>query len=159
MARRPRPERWREHGDHHEAGPAADARHVEEHTTLDDERDPASERSPAPVSDQEWSPADEVGADVQDDDRQEDGQPGAEPPEERLRQLVSFLASNLVDNPAVVEVEAERRGGSVLVTLRVPEEELGRVIGRQGRIARAMRTVIMIAGSRHNLRASLDIEG
>ena len=77
---------------------------------------------------------------------------------ERLRGLVTYLATNLVDDPESVEVEARQRGGSVFVSLRVPEEELGKVIGRGGRIARAMRTALMIAGSRNNVRASLDIE-
>jgi uncharacterized protein len=77
---------------------------------------------------------------------------------DRLRGLVAYLASNLVDDPASVEVEARQRGGSVFISLRVPEEELGKVIGRGGRIARAMRTALMIAGSRNNVRASLDIE-
>jgi uncharacterized protein len=77
---------------------------------------------------------------------------------DRLRGLAAYLASNLVDDPASVEVEARQRGGSVFISLRVPEEELGKVIGRGGRIARAMRTALMIAGSRNNVRASLDIE-
>ena len=77
---------------------------------------------------------------------------------ERLGGLVTYLARNLVDDPESVEVEARQRGGSVFVSLRVPEEELGKVIGRGGRIARAMRTALMIAGSRNNVRASLDIE-
>ena len=77
---------------------------------------------------------------------------------DRLRGLVAYLATNLVDDPASVEVEARQRGGSVFISLRVPEEELGKVIGRGGRIARAMRTALMIAGSRSNVRASLDIE-
>ena len=77
---------------------------------------------------------------------------------ERLRGLVAYLATNLVDDPEHVEVEARQRGGSVFISLRVPEEELGKVIGRGGRIARAMRTALMIAGSRNNVRASLDIE-
>ena len=77
---------------------------------------------------------------------------------ERLRGLVGYLATNLVDDPESVEVEARQRGGSVFISLRVPEEELGKVIGRGGRIARAMRTALMIAGSRNNVRASLDIE-
>ena len=77
---------------------------------------------------------------------------------ERLRGLVAYLATNLVDDPESVEVEARQRGGSVFISLRVPEEELGKVIGRGGRIARAMRTALMIAGSRNNVRASLDIE-
>jgi uncharacterized protein len=80
-------------------------------------------------------------------------------PVERLTGLVTYLASNLVDEPDAVEVAAERRGQTVHLSLRVPEDELGKVIGRQGRIARAIRTALMIAGSRHNLRATLDIEG
>ena len=77
---------------------------------------------------------------------------------EHLRGLVAYLAANLIDDPESVEVEARQRGGSVFISLRVPEEELGKVIGRGGRIARAMRTALMIAGSRNNVRASLDIE-
>ena len=77
---------------------------------------------------------------------------------EQLRGLVTYLAKNLVDEPDGVEVEARQRGGSVFISLRVPEEELGKVIGRGGRIARAMRTALMIAGSRNHVRASLDIE-
>lgn len=78
---------------------------------------------------------------------------------ERLSDLVAYLARNLVDDPEAVEVDAQQRGGSVFVTLRVPEAELGKVIGRQGRIARAMRTALSIAGARQHVRASLDIEG
>jgi predicted RNA-binding protein YlqC (UPF0109 family) len=104
------------------------------------------------------------------DDDPDDGEGGAEYEEpnilhapvtdaaDRLRGLVAYLATNLVDDPASVEVEARQRGGSVFISLRVPEEELGKVIGRGGRIARAMRTALMIAGSRSNVRASLDIE-
>lgn len=77
---------------------------------------------------------------------------------DRLRDLVVYLATNLVDDPESVAVEARQRGSSVFVSLRVPEEELGKVIGRGGRIARAMRTALMITGSRSNVRASLDIE-
>ena len=78
---------------------------------------------------------------------------------EQLRDLVAYLATNLVDTPDDVDVRVERRGAAVHLSLRVPEDELGKVIGRQGRIARAMRTAVLIAGSRHNVRATLDIEG
>lgn len=80
-------------------------------------------------------------------------------PVARLSGLVSYLATNLVDEPDAVSVGAERRGQSVHLSLRVPEAELGKVIGRQGRIARAMRTALMVAGARHHVRATLDIEG
>ena len=93
-----------------------------------------------------------------DDDEAEDLAPATDPVE-RLQDLVSYLTSNLVDEPDAVEVTAERRGQTVHLALRVPEDELGKVIGRQGRIARAHRTALMIAGSRYNVRATLDIEG
>ncbi|CAA9537825.1 MAG: KH domain RNA binding protein YlqC [uncultured Thermomicrobiales bacterium] len=80
-------------------------------------------------------------------------------PVEELRGLVLYLAGNLVDDPEGVDVEAQQRGAAVHLTLRVPADELGKVIGRQGRIARAIRTAVTIAGARSNLRASLDIEG
>lgn len=107
---------------------------------------------------------DEVDAAGTDDDYADDdvaGENGAAPAaaDDDLRRLVRFLAVNLVDDPDSVVVEAEQRGQIVNLTLRVPEHELGKVIGRQGRIARAIRTILTIAGARHNLRASLDIEG
>jgi uncharacterized protein len=80
-------------------------------------------------------------------------------PAEQLRELVVYMASNLVESPDDVDVTVEERGSAVHVTLRVPEEDMGKVIGRQGRIARSMRTLVMIAGTRHNVRATLDIEG
>lgn len=78
---------------------------------------------------------------------------------EDLHGLVTFIVSNLLDDTSAVEVEAEQRGSAVHMRLHVPSEELGKVIGRQGRVARAMRTALTVAGSRHNVRASLDIEG
>ncbi|MEZ4507405.1 MAG: KH domain-containing protein [Thermomicrobiales bacterium] len=80
-------------------------------------------------------------------------------PEQQLQGLIEYIAGELVDSPDDFEVISERRGGSVHVTLKVKEEAMGRVIGRQGRIAKAMRTLVMITGSRNNVRASLDIEG
>ncbi len=76
-----------------------------------------------------------------------------------LEGLVTFIVSNLLDDTEEIEVEAEQRDSSVHLRLRVPQDDLGKVIGRQGRVAKAMRTALTIAGSRHNVRASLDIEG
>jgi len=76
-----------------------------------------------------------------------------------LEELVRFVATKLVHNPDDVVVESELRSGTVYVSLRVPEEEMGRVIGREGRTAKAIRTLVSIAGSRHNVHARLDIDG
>ena len=77
---------------------------------------------------------------------------------ESLRELVVFLVENLTDASEQAEVVADQRGSLVQIQVRVPESELGKVIGRGGRIAKAIRTALMIAGSRHHLRVSLDIE-
>jgi predicted RNA-binding protein YlqC (UPF0109 family) len=73
--------------------------------------------------------------------------------------LVTYLVNSLVDEPESVEIDVTRRGPAVHIQLRLPESELGKVIGRGGRIAKAIRTVLLIAGSKHHLRVSLDIEG
>jgi len=99
-------------------------------------------------------------SDVDGEDRPDD-QPTDEADDlatESLRELVTYLVHSLVDDPDTVEIFVERRGPSVQIQLRLPEGEMGQVIGRGGRIAKAIRTVLLIAGSRHHLRVSLDIE-
>jgi predicted RNA-binding protein YlqC (UPF0109 family) len=76
-----------------------------------------------------------------------------------LTDLVAWLTSELVDAPEEAEISAERRGNHIAVRLELPEQYLGQVIGRGGRIARSLRTALMVAGSRHDVRVSLDIEG
>jgi predicted RNA-binding protein YlqC (UPF0109 family) len=75
-----------------------------------------------------------------------------------LVELVRFMVSALVDEPETLEIRPERFGQNVHIKIVVPEEDMGRVIGRQGRIARSMRTLLTIASSRKGLRASLDID-
>ncbi|TVR73202.1 MAG: KH domain-containing protein [Sphaerobacteraceae bacterium] len=77
---------------------------------------------------------------------------------EELERLVEYMACNLVDDPEAVKVESSNRGQMVIIHLSVPEDEMGKVIGRQGRIARSMRTLLNTAASRRGMRASLDID-
>lgn len=77
---------------------------------------------------------------------------------EELERLVEYMACNLVDDPDSVSVEASRRGQMVIIHLSVPPDEMGKVIGRQGRIARSIRTLLNTAASRRGMRASLDID-
>lgn len=81
-----------------------------------------------------------------------------ESPIDSLVALTRYMVDNVVDDVEGIEVIPERLGSNVHIKIRVPEEEMGRVIGRQGRIARSMRTILMISASRKGLRASLDID-
>jgi uncharacterized protein len=76
---------------------------------------------------------------------------------EDLERLIEYMACNLVDDPESVKVASSRRGQMVIVHLTVPSDEMGKVIGRQGRKARAIRTLLNTAASRRGVRASLDI--
>jgi uncharacterized protein len=76
-----------------------------------------------------------------------------------VQELVEYLAKGLVDNPDEVRVERIERDGAVVLELRVAADDVGKVIGRQGRIARALRTIVRASGARSNERAMLEIVG
>jgi predicted RNA-binding protein YlqC (UPF0109 family) len=76
-----------------------------------------------------------------------------------VAELVEFLARRLVDDPDAVRVEREDRDGLVVLHLHVAPEDVGKVIGRQGRIVRALRTVVRAGGVRENSRVVLEIAG
>ncbi|MFN3813710.1 MAG: KH domain-containing protein [Aquificaceae bacterium] len=75
----------------------------------------------------------------------------------QLRDIVEITAKSLVDNPEnvnVVEIEGEK---TVVIELRVNQKDLGKVIGKQGRIARSLRTILSAMGRRTNKRVVLEI--
>jgi predicted RNA-binding protein YlqC (UPF0109 family) len=76
-----------------------------------------------------------------------------------LQELVEYLAKGLVDKPDEVRVERVEKEGALVLELHVAPEDVGKVIGRQGRIARALRTIVRAAGARSNERALLEIVG
>jgi uncharacterized protein len=74
-----------------------------------------------------------------------------------MKELIRYIAKALVDNPEAVEVsEVEGEQTSVL-ELKVAKEDLGKVIGKQGRTARAMRTILSAASTKIRKRAVLEI--
>jgi len=74
-----------------------------------------------------------------------------------MKELVQYLAKSLVSNPDAVEVkETEGETASVL-ELKVAKEDLGRIIGKQGRTAKSLRTILNAAASRTNRRIVLEI--
>jgi uncharacterized protein len=74
-----------------------------------------------------------------------------------VAELLEWLARQLVDEPDAVSVESEEREDAVVLRLRVAPDDVGKVIGRQGRIARALRSVVRAAGARADRRYLLEI--
>jgi uncharacterized protein len=76
-----------------------------------------------------------------------------------LADLVAYLARQLVDDPDAVRVEEEERDDAVVLRLHVAQEDVGKVIGRQGRLARALRAIVRAGGARQRRRVILEIAG
>jgi predicted RNA-binding protein YlqC (UPF0109 family) len=76
-----------------------------------------------------------------------------------LTALVAFLARKLVDDPDAVRVEQEDRDDVLVVRLHVAPDDVGKVVGKQGRIARSLRTVVRAGGVREGRRVLLEIDG
>ena len=74
-----------------------------------------------------------------------------------MAELLAHLARRLVDDPDAVEVEEVQREGATVLQLRVAKEDVGKVIGRQGRIARALRAIVRASGARSHRRVVLEI--
>jgi len=74
-----------------------------------------------------------------------------------MAELLEYLARQLVDEPDAVRVERVEEDDTVVLRLHVAQEDLGKVIGRQGRIARALRTIVRAGGTRDRRRVQLEI--
>lgn len=74
-----------------------------------------------------------------------------------MKELIEFMAKSIVDSPDEVEVTEEDGGDHIIFHLKVSEADMGRVIGKQGRIANAMRTLLKVAAIRKGARAILEI--
>ena len=74
-----------------------------------------------------------------------------------MADLLAWIARHLVDEPDAVRVETEERPGTTVLRLHVAPDDVGKVIGRQGRIARALRTLVRASGARAGRRQVLEI--
>jgi predicted RNA-binding protein YlqC (UPF0109 family) len=74
-----------------------------------------------------------------------------------VKELIEYIATSLVDDPTQVEVTQFRRGAQVSLQLQVAKEDMGRIIGKGGRVASAMRTLLRVAAAQEGKRANLDI--
>jgi predicted RNA-binding protein YlqC (UPF0109 family) len=74
-----------------------------------------------------------------------------------VKELLEFLARSLVDHPEQVRVEESETGDCVVLRLSVAKEDVGKVIGKQGRIARALRTVVKASAVKDGKQATVEI--
>ena len=74
-----------------------------------------------------------------------------------MADLLEWLARRLVDDPDAVRVETEEREDAIVFRLHVAPDDVGKVIGRQGRVVRALRTVVRSAAARGDRRLVLEI--
>ncbi len=74
-----------------------------------------------------------------------------------MAELLTYLAQRLVDDPDAVRVEEEERDDTIVLRLHVAKDDVGKVIGRQGRIARALRAIVRAGGARQRRRLILEI--
>ena len=74
-----------------------------------------------------------------------------------MKELLITLAKNLVSQPELVEVIEEEKDGVTTLRLKVADDDMGKVIGKQGRIARALRTVVKAAAINENKKVNVEI--
>lgn len=74
-----------------------------------------------------------------------------------MREFVIFIAKHLVDNPEQVILDQEEKDGKVIFKLQVGQADVGKVIGRKGRTAQAMRTLLAAVAAKEGKRAILEI--
>lgn len=75
----------------------------------------------------------------------------------QMKELIAYVARTLVDDPAAVEVREVEGEQTAVIELRVAKDDLGKVIGKQGRTARALRTILSAASTKLHRRAILEI--
>jgi hypothetical protein len=74
-----------------------------------------------------------------------------------MKEFLEYVAKSLVDKPDAVEIEVEEEEGEVSLVLTVDQEDMGRVIGRDGRIANAIRSLLRVMGARDGRHVELEI--
>lgn len=74
-----------------------------------------------------------------------------------MKELIQFIAASLVDDPTQVSVSEYKRGSQVTLNLKVAQEDMGRIIGKGGRVASAMRQLLRVSAAREAKKVTLNI--
>ena len=92
-----------------------------------------------------------------DDEYGDDGAPDARAEATTASAVLEFIAKSLADDPSAVSVDVSERQGKVVLSLSVDPGDMGRIIGRRGRTAQAIRALVGAAGARDGVTTSVDI--
>ena len=75
-----------------------------------------------------------------------------------MKELVKYIAKSIVDNPSEVKIKKVEKDQSIILELSVADEDMGKVIGKRGRIAKAIRTVVNAAATKEGKQVVVDIK-
>jgi predicted RNA-binding protein YlqC (UPF0109 family) len=99
----------------------------------------------------------EFDDDLEDDDLDEIGGEGNRIVGARARAVAEHIARNLAEDPDAIDVELEERRGEVILLVHANPDDMGRLIGRRGRVIQALRQVTRAAGAAEGVRATVDV--
>ncbi|MCL4239206.1 MAG: KH domain-containing protein [Anaerolineae bacterium] len=74
-----------------------------------------------------------------------------------MKELVEYIAKSLVEDPSQVQVTETTQSGTTILELQVAQDDMGRIIGKNGRVANAMRVLVRVLASQRGKRVTLDI--
>ncbi len=74
-----------------------------------------------------------------------------------MKDLVEFLSKSLVDDPSQVKVDEAGDGSEIVYQIRVAPDDMGKIIGKQGRVAKALRSVVKAAATKQSVKVQVDI--
>ena len=97
-------------------------------------------------------------ADHDDDSQVEEVDDGDMSPIDSMREMIEYIARALASNPEAVSVTEEEEGERIFLHLSVDDQDKGKVIGRDGRVAQSMRSLLRVAAVKADTRVSLEID-
>lgn len=75
-----------------------------------------------------------------------------------MKELLEYIVKSLVDDPTQVEIDEVRRDRGLILKLRVAPEDMGRIIGKNGRVVNAIRALLRVAAAREGRRVDLEVD-